>query len=229
MWMSFELEIAQMVREFGAFAATRRSACIRLITSAIVACGLISICASSNLAAQQFHAGDRLYWTLDGSMPSLATPNFFTLGTNSDTIQPPPIWIGTTTTVKGAVYRPSTQQWSEVESIRVVVLDPLPIELLYFTGSFDGDLIITMRWRTATERNNFGFRLERDGVLLPIFIPGHGTTNEPHDYSFSDTISTRLIRVRYRLEQVDLDGTTWWSQPIVFVIMRHDQISKIKE
>ncbi len=45
------------------------------------------------------------------------------------------------------------------------------------------------------------------------FIAGHGTTNEPHDYTFTDNNAPRGS-LQYRLKQVDLDGTIHFTEPI---------------
>jgi hypothetical protein len=45
------------------------------------------------------------------------------------------------------------------------------------------------------------------------FVAGHGTTNEPHEYSFTDrTVASGTWF--YRLRQVDLDGTVQLSEPV---------------
>ena len=96
---------------------------------------------------------------------------------------------------------------------------PLPIQLVSFTGS-DSSGVAVLRWTTASERNNFGFYVERDGVLLlNSFVHGHGTSNEVHTYSYRDASSGgRFIR-RYRLKQLDLDGAVWWSRPVTLSII----------
>lgn len=45
------------------------------------------------------------------------------------------------------------------------------------------------------------------------FVAGHGTTNEPHDYTFTDNNAPRGS-LQYRLKQVDLDGTKHFTEPI---------------
>ena len=60
---------------------------------------------------------------------------------------------------------------------------------------------------------NYGFYVERrrdneqNFTEVPnSFIAGHGTTTEPHDYSFVDNTLSQPGMYHYRLRQQDLDG-----------------------
>lgn len=68
------------------------------------------------------------------------------------------------------------------------VNDILPIELLYFEG-YATQTGILIRWRTATEVNNFGFEVQRSIFNQPFegigFVPGSGNSNSPKHYFFS--------------------------------------------
>ncbi|MFN0159280.1 MAG: T9SS type A sorting domain-containing protein, partial [Bacteroidota bacterium] len=99
---------------------------------------------------------------------------------------------------------------------------PLPVQLASFTGVFvNGG--VRLNWRTISEINNYGFYVQnrRTGEVgntgwLDVansFVAGHGTTNEPHDYSFLDNTPPRG-NLQYRLKQVDLDGTEHFIEPI---------------
>jgi hypothetical protein len=97
---------------------------------------------------------------------------------------------------------------------------PLPIQLSYFTGTPTPDLrCVRLNWRTLSEINNYGFYVQRSSdrvnfVTLPnSFVPGHGTTNEPHDYTYLDCDVTRGVWY-YRLKQIDLDGTIYYTDAI---------------
>jgi hypothetical protein len=92
-----------------------------------------------------------------------------------------------------------------------------PVELISFTGSvIDGN--VQLNWTTATELNNKGFEVLRlvqneNNWHVIGFVPGHGTTTEPKYYSFSDEyLSTGSYR--YRLKQIDFDGTFKFSNEI---------------
>ena len=97
--------------------------------------------------------------------------------------------------------------------------EPLPIELTSFTAQGSGDAVV-LEWKTLSEVDNFGFRVERSSEaasgFLPIsgLIPGHGTTNVPHSYTFTDTPPLAGNAFYYRLENLDLDGAVHYSDPI---------------
>ncbi len=91
--------------------------------------------------------------------------------------------------------------------------DPLPVELTAFTVQVDGNAA-TLWWTTASETNNFGFDVQlqstRTGWSKIAFVPGHGTTNQPQSYRFTDTELTSGD-YQYRLKQIDLDGSFEYS------------------
>jgi hypothetical protein len=98
---------------------------------------------------------------------------------------------------------------------------PLPITLAAFTAQvLPGGFRVKLDWTTLTEINNYGFYVQRrrdtDSLFVDVpnsFIPGHGTTTEPHHYSYTDTTATRALW-SYRLKQIDLDGTIHYSAAI---------------
>jgi hypothetical protein len=68
-------------------------------------------------------------------------------------------------------------------------------------------------WRTLSEVNNYGFyvqrRTEPSTAFVDVengFVPGRGTTVEPHAYAFTDP-ATLVGVTYYRLRQMDLDGS----------------------
>ncbi|MEP7146396.1 MAG: T9SS type A sorting domain-containing protein, partial [bacterium] len=85
---------------------------------------------------------------------------------------------------------------------------PLPVELISFTSTVNNSDVI-LNWTTSSEINNSGFEIDRSFVngdwSMISFIKGHGNSNTPNDYSFTDT---RLItgKYNYRLKQIDLNG-----------------------
>jgi hypothetical protein len=95
--------------------------------------------------------------------------------------------------------------------------NPLPVELVSFTGVANG-YEVTLEWSTATEVDNYGFDVERTNpVLNPLprgeenlwekvgFVEGHGNSNSPKKYSFTD-IPQKGTSFQYRLKQIDSDG-----------------------
>ncbi len=101
----------------------------------------------------------------------------------------------------------------------------LPVELTSFTANvIDGKVLLN--WQTATEVKNYGFEVERAANLRGLqngngdsnlggfstigFTQGHGNSNSPKSYSFTDS-NTPSGKVEYRLKQIDNDGTFKYS------------------
>ncbi len=98
----------------------------------------------------------------------------------------------------------------------------VPVELAGFRAQPTGDGILLV-WETACERNNLGFhvwRADREsnswGLRLTSSpIAGSGTCSSPRSYSYADTDVLAGTTYWYRLEQLDLDGTTTCYGPVV--------------
>jgi hypothetical protein len=90
--------------------------------------------------------------------------------------------------------------------------NPLPIQLASFKAATLASNDVTLTWTTASETNNYGFYIQRNGVNLG-FIAGHGTTLQSHSYSYTDNPGPGGYQ--YRLQQVDLDGTATLSESIL--------------
>ncbi len=101
--------------------------------------------------------------------------------------------------------------------IRNGVSSPLPVELTSFTASLTGSGA-TLRWKTATEADNYGFEVQRSIDRLhwtPIgFVAGHGTCNVPQFYSFNDPAAGSFASIAYRLKQIDRSGAVAYSAPV---------------
>jgi hypothetical protein len=95
--------------------------------------------------------------------------------------------------------------------------NPLPVELAYFTGKLLNDFIM-LDWKTENEVSNYGFDIERssDGTEFNKigFVEGHGNSNSPKLYSFSDPVNGFAGIVYYRLKQIDTDGAFSYSNTI---------------
>ncbi|RYU77635.1 T9SS type A sorting domain-containing protein [Hymenobacter persicinus] len=91
-----------------------------------------------------------------------------------------------------------------------LVVNPLPVELVSFTATEPQPGLVTLNWRTASERNNRGFALERsyDATAWQqvAFVAGHGSTASASTYSHQDRPDPAFSVVYYRLQQLDLDG-----------------------
>jgi photosystem II stability/assembly factor-like uncharacterized protein len=97
----------------------------------------------------------------------------------------------------------------------------VPVELISFTAEVLDDKI-QLYWTTATETNNQGFEVQRSEVRDQKsewekigFVAGNGTTTEPQLYSFVDENVT-TGDYKYRLKQIDYDGTFSFSEVIEF-------------
>ncbi len=96
----------------------------------------------------------------------------------------------------------------------------VPIQLASFTGRYVGGARVLLDWTTISEINNYGFYVQRrresetEFTEISQLILGHGTTNEPQHYSWTDSNAT-INRWYYRLKQVDLDGTVHLTEPII--------------
>lgn len=86
---------------------------------------------------------------------------------------------------------------------------PLPVELTVFTAIAVGTYV-HLTWQTATETNNYGFDLERNTQKI-AFIPGAGTSNIQHTYTYTDNPKTASM---YRLKQIDRDGNFHYSKVV---------------
>ncbi|MBP9192086.1 MAG: T9SS type A sorting domain-containing protein [Ignavibacteria bacterium] len=68
---------------------------------------------------------------------------------------------------------------------------------------------VTLSWTTTSEKNNFGFEIERRAVnsqwITAGTVQGNGTTITPVNYSFTDRgLSSGVYD--YRLKQTDFNG-----------------------
>ena len=98
----------------------------------------------------------------------------------------------------------------------------LPVELTSFTANVRENIVM-LEWLTATEVNNYGFEIEKQtgskqSVLgnweMIGFIEGHGNSNSPKQYSFTDKNLIGGSLFKYRLKQIDNDGSYEYSDEI---------------
>ena len=96
----------------------------------------------------------------------------------------------------------------------------LPVEMASFEGTTT-KAGVQLQWQTASEAENVGFRVQRRERKVEAwtdlgFVDGRGTTSKPQHYRFTDQeVPYAIDSVRYRLEQVDTDGTTSYTAPVV--------------
>ena len=101
---------------------------------------------------------------------------------------------------------------------------PLPVELVSFEAKPVRKVDAQLNWRTASEKNNDHFDIERstDGRTFERIgrVEGQGSVSTPTDYAYTDArIGVNAVNpVYYRLNQVDRDGSSSYSsvQPVRF-------------
>ncbi len=96
---------------------------------------------------------------------------------------------------------------------------PLPIQLSSFIGTVINNRV-RLDWTTISEVNNYGFFVQKKRAgdtewseIPNSFVAGHGTTNVPQHYTFTDEAIV-TTSVQYRLKQIDLDGTVHYTETI---------------
>ncbi|MDY0081885.1 MAG: hypothetical protein RBR74_01765, partial [Ignavibacteriaceae bacterium] len=100
-----------------------------------------------------------------------------------------------------------------------IIGEPLPVELSSFTGKINANNSIDLNWMTKTEINNYGFNVERrineEDWNSIGFVGGHGNSNSPKEYSFTDDdLFAGGSKFQYRLKQIDTDGQFEYSDVV---------------
>ncbi len=99
-----------------------------------------------------------------------------------------------------------------------IMAEALPVELTSFTAALNGSFV-NLSWKTATEKNNSGFEIQRktgSSWEKISFVQGHGTTTKENSYSFQDNVkSLQSNEVYYRLKQLDLNGSYEYSKEVM--------------
>jgi hypothetical protein len=106
--------------------------------------------------------------------------------------------------------------------------NPLPVELISLKASASKD-VVELNWKTATEIENTGFEIERSKVKSQTsynfewenigFVKGSGNSNSIKEYSFQDK-SPKFGKYKYRLKQINTDGTFEYSKVVEVVVNR---------
>ncbi len=119
-----------------------------------------------------------------------------------------------------------------VDDIAVYEYAIVPVELVSFIGRFDNGNV-ELNWTTSSEKNNLGFEILRSTENQEFekigFVKGNGTTTEIQNYSFVDNAEqlpthnhnlnpTLILPLKYKLRQVDLDGSFSYSNEIAIEV-----------
>ncbi len=124
--------------------------------------------------------------------------------------------------VRGTEYRNgivvgSVQRDVQVNMVPCPCLFPLPVQITRFEGRRMGSYNL-LQWTTASEKNNEQFIVQRsaDGEHFQAVgkVEGAGTSTQTVDYLFRDYL-TGNDDMYYRLEQVDYDGKSSFSETIL--------------
>ena len=192
----------------------------------------------SDVNAARYNSSGLLYNTTTGALAPGAANGLATVGTNATTDA-----AGTTLlAAQGLVLNTATGQITVSAPAKLVAgtytvnitttdlnggvttqpvtytigAKPLPVELTAFaTTAKSLDALLT--WRTASEKNNDHFDVERslngsDFVKIAV-VKGQGTSTSATDYARTDAGIGAKVNgfVYYRLKQVDTDGTSSYS------------------
>ncbi len=127
-----------------------------------------------------------------------------------------------TYTANVTLYSNDQAKPAQVIPVSVTVDTALPIELASLTAVANGQDRVMVRWTTASETNNAGFGVELAsgpaGAWREVaFVTGAGSTSEARNY---EQPVTGLFpgAYRFRLRQVDTDGTTHYTAEISTVV-----------
>jgi hypothetical protein len=105
---------------------------------------------------------------------------------------------------------------------------PLPVELVYFKASKQGNDAY-LKWITLSELNNDYFVVEHSVDAINFVeigrVDGNGTSNTRHDYTYKHTTPPSGVNY-YRLKQIDYDGKFKYSN-IEFINFEMDNQLKV--
>ncbi|MES2560605.1 MAG: LamG-like jellyroll fold domain-containing protein [Bacteroidota bacterium] len=97
---------------------------------------------------------------------------------------------------------------------------PLPVVLLNFTARISNEHNVSLNWATASEKNSSHFEVERsaDGKQFESLakVDAAGSSNMVRNYAYADETAPLQQHnlLYYRLQMVDLDGTTEYSKVV---------------
>lgn len=92
---------------------------------------------------------------------------------------------------------------------------PLPVELTAFTATAESPAAVRLAWATASEKNSQAFEVERsvDGTSFARLgtVAAAGSSSNTRSYGFADARLPGVALLYYRLQQVNLDGSSSYS------------------
>jgi hypothetical protein len=121
-----------------------------------------------------------------------------------------------TISYKIILYSNGSVSESNTEYLTVTPGEIWPLELNYFTCSSNFNAV-KIKWENKSEKYNAGFTIERkraDKWEKAGFIPGEPESNASRSYIYNDELQFPCSRIKYRLKQTDIFGTTRYSDSI---------------
>ena len=107
--------------------------------------------------------------------------------------------------------------------------NPLPVELVTFTATAEGNRAVRLAWATATEKNSQAFEVERsaDGIAFDHIgtVAAAGSSSSARSYGLVDVKLPGAALLYYRLKQLDLDGTFAYSPVRSVALVGHAGLS----
>ncbi|ACF14322.1 filamentous haemagglutinin family outer membrane protein [Chloroherpeton thalassium ATCC 35110] len=99
--------------------------------------------------------------------------------------------------------------------------NPLPVELTSFSGASTNAGAV-LNWKTASEIDNAGFVIYRDGVAIASYtntsaLEGQGTTSNTTSYNYTDSDVYLGESYTYKIVSVDISGTAYEYETTVSV------------
>ncbi|CAG0940032.1 hypothetical protein BROC_00875 [Candidatus Brocadiaceae bacterium] len=180
--------------------------------------GIISVGANNSIA--------RRYTLSGGTVAKAVRINYFQSEDNGKGPNQMEMWwyngtsyqkIGNSENLTGTTRQFTT--YANISSLTGIITatdanNPLPVELTSFTAVANAKSV-QLQWATASEVDNYGFEVERrltnssdDSWQTLGFIPGSGQSNSPKNYSYSDNQVSGGTSFKYRLKQIDTDGSS---------------------
>ena len=126
----------------------------------------------------------------------------------------------------GSAYRNPLGQWVRnpdapvSDNYSYQVEQPIPVELTVFTATVDNGAVV-LNWTTQTETENYGFHVYRSqfedrdyAKVTQSIIPGAGSSEVIHHYSYTDVTADPSKTYYYKLAALDYNGNVDYHGPI---------------
>lgn len=107
------------------------------------------------------------------------------------------------------------------DTVLLTGINITPVKWLDFNARYLDEKNIHLTWRTASERNNKMFEVERSYDNLTYTkigeVAGNRTTNTISSYSMIDSDLKQNIGIYYRIKQIDFNGNFEYSKVVYLV------------